>query len=298
MSTLVQLLSAGLALGAVYALVALGFVVIYRASQVFNFAQGELLTVGALLMVALSGWGLPWGVAAASTVLLTGLLAATIERVVLRPLVGRPVFTTVIVTIFLGFLLRAASVVSFGTEPWAMPTPWAADAVVDLGGVKLLVNEIVTVAAALATLGLFQLGIRFTRAGVAMRATALDQETALALGIPVGRIFWGTWFLAGATAAIGGICLAMFPRTADVNLGFIAFRAFPAVIVGGLDSVWGTVIAAVGLGVLEVLSQAYVNPLLGNFGHDLHTVLPYLVMIAVLMVRPYGLFGTADVERV
>ena len=296
MSTWVQLLSSGLALGAIYALVALGFVVIYRASQVFNFAQGEFLTIGALSMVAFTQAGAPWAVAFMGSLLVTGLLAAGIERAILRPLVGRRVFT--IVTIFLAFLLRACAIVAFGAETMGMPTPWAADAVAEIGGVKILVNELVTIGGCALTLVLFQLGIRFTKAGVAMRATAVDQETALALGIPVGRIFGGTWFLAGMTAALGGICLAMFPRSADVNLGFIALRAFPAVIVGGLDSVWGTVVAAVGLGVLEVLSQAYINPLLGDFGHDLHTVLPYLVMIAVLMVRPYGLFGTPDVERV
>ena len=298
MTTLVQLVSSGLALGAVYALVALGFVIIYRASQVFNFAQGEFLTLGGLLMVYLTQSGLPWGMAFVATLLLVGLLSASIERTILRPLVGRPVFTTVIVTIFLAFLLRAAAIILFGADTYGMPTPWTADAVVDIGGVRILVNEVATIIGCGLTLLLFQIGIRFTRAGVAMRATAVDQETALALGIPVGRIFGGTWFLAGATAALGGICLAMFPRSADVNLGFIALRAFPAVIVGGLDSVWGTVIAAIGLGMLEVLSQAYINPHLGNFGHNLHTVLPYLVMIGVLMVRPYGLFGTADVERV
>ncbi|MBX2802427.1 MAG: branched-chain amino acid ABC transporter permease [Myxococcales bacterium] len=298
MTSFVQLLSSGLALGAVYALVALGFVIIYRASQVFNFAQGELLTVGALSMVSLRSAGLPWAVAAALSILFTGLLAATVERVVLRPLVGRPVFTTVIVTIFVGFLIRSGALLAWGSGTYGMPTPWPTDATVQLGEARLLVNALVTVGGCLVVLGGFYLLVRFSRVGVAMRATASDQETALALGIPVGRIFGVVWFLAGATAAIGGICLSFFPRSADISLGFVALRAFPAVIVGGLDSVWGTVLAAAALGVLEVLTQAYVNPNLGAFGHNFHTVLPYFVMVAVLVVRPYGLFGTPDVERV
>ena len=168
---------------------------------------------------------------------------------------------------------------------------------VELGTARILVNSLFTVGVGAAALLAFFVGVRRTRLGVAMRAVASDQETSLALGIGVGRVIGATWFIAGALAALGGICLAMFPRSADVNLGFVALRAFPAVIVGGLDSVMGTVIAAMMLGVLEVLTQAYLNPHLGVVGHNLHTVLPYLVMIAVLVVRPYGLFGTPDVER-
>ena len=158
---------------------------------------------------------------------------------------------------------------------------------------------------ALATMGLtalalvaFYLLIRYSKVGVAMRATASDQETALAVGIPVGRVFGATWFISGAYAALAGMCLGLFPRAVEVNLGFVALRALPAVIVGGLDSVWGTVLAGLLLGVLEVLAQGYVNPYLGEFGHNFHAVFPYVVMIAFLVVRPYGLFGTAEVERV
>ncbi len=292
-----QLLWAGLALGAVYALVSLGFVLIYRASQVFNFAQGEFLTVGALVMVALTRAGWPWGLALVGALALTGGLAAALERAILRPLVGRPVFTTVIVTIFLGILLRAGALIAFGPEARGMPTPWPHDTVIEVGEARIFANALATVVASGLTLLAFHVGLRYTRVGVAMRATALDQETALALGLPVGRIFGGVWFVAGATAALGGICLALFPRQADVSLGFVALRAFPAVIVGGLDSIGGTVIAAVALGVLEVLTQAYVSPMLGPVGHNVHTVLPYAVMIAVLVVRPHGLLGTPQVER-
>jgi len=298
MTTFLQLLAGGLALGAIYALIALGFVVIYRASAVFNFAQGELVMVGALVMVTLSRAGVPFWGALALSMLATATLAAGIERVVLRPLVGRPVFTTVIVTIFVGLLVRAGALMAWGADTYGMPTPWPTDQVVTLAGARILVNAVATVVAGLLALGLFAALVRFSRLGVAMRATASDQEAALALGIPVGRVFLTTWAIAGAYAALAGVCLSFFPRSADVTLGFVALRAFPAVIVGGLDSAVGTVVAAMLLGVLEVLAQAYVNPHLGELGHNFHTVLPYVLMIGVLVARPWGLLGRADVERV
>ncbi len=298
MTTFVQLVASGLALGAVYALVALGFVVIYRASEVFNFAQGELLTIGALLMVTFTGLGLPWGVSLGGAMVFTGVLGAAIERIVLRPLVGRPVFVTIIVTIFVGFVLRALAIITWGTDPRGMPTPWETTAAVEVGGASLLVSSVMAVVAGTIAVVAFFVVLRTSRLGVAMRATANDQETALAMGIPVGRIFMSTWFIAGATAALGGVFLGMFPRNVDVNMGFIALRAFPAVIVGGLDSVGGTVLAGLLLGVMEVLAQGYVNEHLGAFGHNFHSVFPYVVMIGFLVVRPYGLFGRADVERV
>jgi len=165
-------------------------------------------------------------------------------------------------------------------------------------GASVLVNSLVAVVVGALALGAFQVLIRTTRLGVAMRATSCDQETALALGIPVGRIFGATWFIAGALAALAGVCLALYPRSVDVNLGFIALRAFPAVIIGGLDSVGGAVLAGFLLGVLEVLTQGYVNAHLGSFGHNFHAVFPYIAMIGFLIVRPYGIFGTREVERV
>ena len=297
MTTFLQLTSSGLALGAVYALIALGFVVIYRASEVFNFAQGELLTLGAFGFITLTGLGLPWSLALVGAMLLTGLLGAVLERTLLRPLVGRPVFVMIILTIFLGAVLRAAAVVIWGTEPRGVPTPWDTTATVEVLGARVLWNNIGAVIASAVALGVFYLATRKSRLGVAMRATSCDQEVSLALGIPVGRVFGTTWFVAGALAALAGIFLAMFPRQLDTNLGFVALRAFPAVIVGGLDSVAGPVIAGVILGLLEVLAQGYVNPYLGDFGHNFHAVFPYVVMILFLVVRPQGLFGRADVER-
>lgn len=293
-----QLSASGLALGAVYALVALGFVVIYRASRVFNFAQGEFLTLGAYVMTTLIGVGLPWPLAVVSTMLLTGLVAAAVERSVVRPMVGRPVFVTIILTIFVGVLLRIAVMAVWKAQTRAVATPWNPLGTVDIAGVRLLFSSFAIVGAAVAVLGAFFLMNKYTRIGTAMRAASADQEVAQGLGIPVGRILGLTWFLAGAFAGLGGVALGIFPGQVDPNLGYIALRAFPAVIVGGLDSPAGAVVAGAGLGLLEVLAQGYVNPKLGGFGHDFHTVFPYLFMIVFLVVRPYGLFGTRRVERV
>jgi branched-chain amino acid transport system permease protein len=316
MADALQYLVSGIAIGSVYALVALGFVVIYRASKVFNFAHGEFLTFGALMMAllyspsvapelmnqigspTLSGFGLPWGVALILTVVATGLLAAGIERIVLRPMVGRPVFVTIIITLFIGILLRTGMSLGWGNQPIPLSTPWPPMSGMDVGSAVLQYDKLAPIiAGALAMLGFYGL-LKYTRLGVAMRATAVDQEACVAMGIPVGRIFGATWFIAGAIAGLGGVFIGSSSELGvDPNLGFIAFRAFPAVIVGGLESPLGAVIAGLLLGVLEVLTSAYINEPLGSFGTNFHMVLPYLVMIVVLIFKPYGLFGTRKVER-
>ncbi len=297
-AALMQLIVSGLALGAAYALIALGFVVIYQSSQVFNFAHGEFLTIGGFSMVSMHGLGLPWPLALLAAMVLTGLVAAGVERVVIRPMIGRPVFVTIILTLFVAYLLRALAVVIWDTDLHGMPTPWDPTGSIELWGARILYNSIGAVVSGGLALGVFFALLKYSRLGIGMRATNSDQEVALALGIPVGRIFMATWFLAGMFAALAGVFLSMFPQSLDINLGFTALRAFPAVIVGGLTSPIGAVVAGLLLGLSEVLAQRYLEPLLGGFGHNVHEVFPYVIMIAFLMIRPYGLFGTKDVERV
>ena len=313
MPELLQYLVSGLALGAIYGLVALGFVVIYRASEVFNFAHGELLTFGAAVMVwlsavprsetsdplglAIDGAGVPWPLALVCAMGITGLAAMGIERLVLRPLVGRPVFVPIILTLFVGFVLRVVVTLIFGNDPMPIATPWPSLGAIELGGATLDYNSVAAILAAAVAFLAFGLLMQFSTLGVAMRAAASNQETALSLGIPVGPILAVTWFVAGALAALGGIFLGIRDYSVDMNLGLVALRAFPAVIVGGLDSMLGAVLAGLMLGVMEVLTAGYVNAWLGPMGKNLHTVLPYLIMIGVLVVRPYGLLGTRKVER-
>lgn len=300
MSTFFQLLFSGLALGAIYALIALGFVVIYRSSQVFNFAHGEFLTLGAYSMVSLCKIGLPWGLALIGSMLITGLIAAIIEKTVLRPLVGRPVFVTIILTIFLGYILHAGVVGFWGTDPVDMPTPWDNTRTFQLFGAYIQLKSIITIAVGLLALLLFFLMFRFSRMGIGMRAASNDQEAALSLGMPIGRIFGATWFLAGMYAALAGVFVSVSstPSYVEHDIGYIALRAFPVVIVGGLESASGAVIAGFLLGVVELLAQGYLNPNLGEFGKNFHVVFPYLVMLIFLIFRPYGIFGRKEVERV
>ena len=298
MQVFIQLLLAGLALGSIYALVALGFVVIYRSSAVFNFAHGEFLMIGAFLMITLVAAGVPWIGALAITMVATGLLGMAVERGVLRPMVGQPVFVTVILTIFIGLVLRIFAVAIWGVSERGMPTPWDTTGILNIAGARVTFNSLGAITAGAIVLTGFYFLFQRSKVGIGMRATASDQEVSLGLGIPVGKVFALSWFLAGALAALAGVFLGMFPRIVDINLGFIALRAFPAVLIGGLESPLGAVIGGLSLGVLELLAQGYVNPLLGTFGQNFHAVFPYVVMIAFLMVRPYGLFGTHEVERV
>ena len=312
-----QLLVSGLALGVIYGLVALGFVIIYRASQVFNFAHGEFLTLGAVLMVFASspaldtkanpfalgshgvdGWGLPWGAALVLAMSVTGAVAMVVERFVLRPLVGRPVFVTIIVTLFIGAILRVCIILIFGNDTLPILTPWEPLGTVNVGSAMLDYSSIASLVAGIIAFGAFGYLLQKTRFGIQMRATSSDQEAALGVGIPVGKILAITWFLAGAMAALAGVFLGIRDYSVDLNLGYIALRAFPAVIVGGLDSVLGAIVAGLLLGTLEVMTAGYVNALLGPWGKNLHTVMPYLAMIVVLMIRPQGLFGSEKVERV
>ena len=332
MDQVIQLFFDGLALGSIYALVALGFVVIYRSSQVFNFAQGEFLVFGGMMFwwftskppepaemdmmeMALAmdsmqpspggaddAWypALPWGVGLVLAMVSTGLLGVITERVALRPLLGKPVFVTIIVTIFLGLILRTLMVLKFGVDPHPLPTAWEQTATVDMAGAKVNVKALVTIGAAAVALAGYFWVVKKTRLGVGMRATSSDQETALGLGIPVGRIFGLSWFIAGAFAALGGMFLGMYPRMGiDITTSFDALQAFQAVIIGGLDSAAGAVIAGLALGLSVVFAEVYLGKeLLGNFGDGFHHVFPYLLMVAFLVLRPRGIFGTEKVERV
>ncbi|MFN0245332.1 MAG: branched-chain amino acid ABC transporter permease [Kofleriaceae bacterium] len=298
MTDIVMLTAAGLSLGAMYALVALGFSVIYRASRVFNFAHGELLAIGAFSMASLTDMRVPWVLALVVSMLITGVVAMGIERAVVRPMIGRPVFVTIILTLFVALLLRALSIVIWGVQPKSIASPLGESALSLGGGGSIPYQTLAQIVVALLALGLFFFMLGKTRLGVGMRATSADQEVAMGLGIPVGRVLGATWLFAGMLAGLAGVFAAMkhamFSHEATL---IIAFRAFPAVIVGGLTSPTGTVIAGFLLGLLEIFAPVYLGPHLGGFGRNLQDVFPYVIMIVFLMVRPYGLLGTRDVER-
>ena len=290
-----QLLFQGFALGCIYALVALGFTVVYRASKVINFAQGSLLLVGAYLVSVLAtGLKLPFVVAVVAAIALLAAGAAVFQVTVLRRMLGQPVFVLVMVTIGLSIVIDSSIPAIFGGNARILGDPWGGSAV-SVGGVTLNWVRIWTVLCTGLILALYFAFDRFSRYGLLMRATAADEETALAVGVPVRRVYALTWAIAGGVAAVGGMFLAGFPSSVNPTLGDVSLRAFPAIILGGLDSPQGAVVGGITIGIVEVMASGYAPEWLGS---NFAAVAPYLVMILVLLGRPYGLFGTRPVERV
>jgi branched-chain amino acid transport system permease protein len=298
MTDFLQLLTQGIALGAVYGLTALGFVVVYKATAVINFAHGELLLLGAYLVYAFHAQaGLPFVAAVPLAMASMAAVGWAIERGVLRRMVGRPTFAVVMITIGLAIVFRQTATAVWGFDDLLLGDPWGASRVA-LGDLRVSAASVASLAAAGALFTAFLLFFRSSKAGIAMRATAIDQEAALAVGIPVRAVYAWSWMIAGATATVAGVFLAAFPATLHPGLGFVAFRAFPAAILGGLDSPGGAVIGGLLVGVTELLVQGYQPQFAPWLGDNFHVAASYLLMIAVLVARPYGLFGTREVERV
>jgi branched-chain amino acid transport system permease protein len=293
-----QVCFAGLALGARYALVALGFVIIYRATGVINFAQGGLLAVGAYLTYALANQaGLPFWPAVLLALLCSGLLGASLERVVLRRMVGQPIFSVIMVTIGLLFILDQVVTWIWGFDALNLDDPWGVETV-DAGGVVLSVRDLWTLALTALALGALFAFFRFSRLGVAMRATAMDPEAALAQGISARSVYAASWAIAAVLATIAGVTLASGPAALSPGIGAIALLAFPAMIVGGLESPGGAVAGGIIIGLAQALTAAYQEDLFPWAGDGFSAVMPYVVMILILLVRPYGLFGAREVRRV
>jgi len=305
--------ASGLALGAIYALLALGLVLIYKATQVLNFAHGALAALGAYFaayfVVTLNFPGryleavpltMQWALSALFAVVLTAAVGYLVERLTIQPMIGEPLFAVVMITIALDIIIRTLTNDLIGQATRSLASPWGTD-VVDFGAVTIAKTEIATIVVTLVTLALVAWFFR-TRIGVAMRATAFDQEAAMAQGINAGRIFAIAWMIGAGLAALGGIFSSLFPRSGGVTVdqtAFFAFRALPAVIIGGLDSISGAVLGGFIVGLAEVYAGAYLIGETWSFlGVGFSRIWPYLVMMIVLLVRPYGLFGTEEISRV
>jgi branched-chain amino acid transport system permease protein len=295
-TTFAQLLFAGIALGSVYALVALGFTVVFRATRVINFAQGEMLAFGAFLTswLVLSG-GLPFWLALVVGAGVTAGIGLAFQALVLRFALGRPDFTVVMLTLGLAAILQSAIPPLFGSNPRANGDPWGASAL-HAAGLVLNWVQIWSIVTAVVVLVAFYWFNR-SHFGLAMRAAAADEEAALAVGIPLRRVFAVAWALAGLVACIGGVFVAGFPSTLDPTVGNVALLAFPAIILGGIDSTTGAVLGGFLIGAVQELTAGYQPQYLSWLGHNFYLAAPYVVMILVLLVRPYGLFGSRPAER-
>lgn len=290
MSTFINLLVYGTADGAILALAALGFVLIYKSTGVINFAQGEFLLVGAYVFyTAFVILQLPVVVAAVVGAVVATILAVLIERLILRPMVGESAISIIMVTIGLSMFLKAVVQMFYGTSPKSQPAILPRSSVSFLGA-TIPLNRLLVILIAAIVLTLFTIFFRKSRHGIAMRAVADDQQAAMTMGISVRRIFAMAWALAAVSALIAGVLLGDISAV-DQNLASFGLLVFPVVILGGLDSVPGTIIGGLTMGLLAQFVSGYLEP-------GLATVIPYIVLVLILLVRPYGILGETRIERV
>ena len=290
MDFLALLVATGLVSGATYGLIAMGFALIYKSTGVVNFAQGELVMLTAYVSFSLANaLGLSLVPLLVVTIPISMAIGLALERLIIRPMLGEPVFSIVMATVGLAVILRGIVVLIWGSEPLNFPAGLPTT-VVAVAGVPFYPAQLCLLGAlALVTLGAW-LFLRFTRLGMAMRAVAANETAALLMGISVDRIHAAAWMLSAAIAAVAGVLFAVNFKLAP-DLWFQGLKSFPAVILGGLDSVIGASLAGLIIGVIENLAQGYL-------GEGLREIAGFVVIIIVLMVRPYGLFGSADIERV
>jgi branched-chain amino acid transport system permease protein len=299
MAYFIQLLFAGIAQGCIYALIGLGFSIIFKASEVINFAQGELLLVGAYVVSAgVFEWHLPFLLALIVGLAVTVLIGLLFERFILHRMIGRPVFSILMITIGLDIILRTAVIVIWGSKPIPAASPFDTTSGINYGGVHFGANDLWTIAITVVLCAALFYFFRYTRYGLAMRATALDQEAALAVGINIRTIYALAWGIAAAIATIGGVFLAIDSFAIDPTFGGAALIAFPAIILGGIDSISGAVVGGIVIGVIQILTAGYESRVASILGAGIHEITPYLIMILILLIRPYGLFGTRKVERI
>ena len=288
------LLTNGIMIGLMYALIALGFVLIYKATDAINFAQGEfVMFAGFLAAVAAEMVGAPFWLSA--LVAIAGMIALGfgLERVVLRPLIGRPVIAVVMATIGLAAVLRGTAVMAFGAGTRAIIMP-VSDEPFELGPIMLPPVQLVGAGVSLVFLAAFTWFFLKSRTGISMRAVADSQQVAMAMGINVRRYFALAWAMAGVVSALGGVVWGTMLGV-DNQLALVGLKVFPVVILGGLDSVMGAVIGGLIVGIVENFAAGYFDPIVGGGTKDFA---PYVLMILVLMIRPEGIFGRRRIERV
>ncbi|MBR0671996.1 branched-chain amino acid ABC transporter permease [Neoroseomonas soli] len=292
---LFQLVLNGLIVGALYGVVAMSFVLIYKASQVVNFAQGEFLLVGAwVCWWLLTAWQLPFWAGFLVTLAFMTIFGVLLQVIVLRPLIGEPVISVIMATVGLSIFFQALMKWMFGVFAQPFPPIFTADRMRVLGLEVQTVYLASLVVSALIMLG-FWWFFTYSKHGLAMRATAFDQQVAQSLGVSVPRVFAMSWAISAVVSAVAGVVVGVVNGVSSA-LSFYGIKVFPAVILGGLDSVVGAVLGGLIVGVLENVAQ-YVDAEWLNWG-NMYQIAPFYALILILLIKPYGLFGTRNIERV
>ena len=292
---LIQFVINGLIVGTLYAVVAMCFVLIYKASQVVNFAQGEFLLIGAwVCWLLLTKYQLPFWVGFPITLAFMMALGVLIQVLVLRPMIGEPVISIIMATVGLSIFLQALMKWIFGVSAQPFPQIFATRSV-DIFGLQVQTVYVMSTLVSLCVMAGFAYFFKFSRIGLAMRATAFDQQVAQSLGISVRQMLALSWGISAMVSAVAGVVVGIVNGVSS-GLSVFGIKIFPAVILGGLDSIVGAVLGGLIIGVLENLSH-YVDQQYLNWG-NLYEIVPFYVLIVILMIKPYGLFGTRDIERV
>ncbi len=280
----------GLATGCVYALIALGFVLIFKATDVVNFAQGEfVMASGFMSYTLLIGLGFPYGLVLVATIVLSGLMGVVLERVVVRPIMDAPIFSIVIATIGASIVLRSSAGIVYGYDVLPLPTIFSKDPI-RVGFLRFTAMDVGVIGSSLAIMVALYLFFKLTKTGMAMRATAQSQTAARLMGVSVKRIFSLTWAISAAIGGVAGVLIAPIIYL-DPNLGFIGVKAFAGAILGGFGSIPGAIVGGMLLGVIENLAGYFFNA-------GIKQVSTYILLILVLVVRPSGFFGAAPIRKV
>ena len=294
MDILLQVLITGTATGGVYGLIALGFVLIYKATSILNLATGAFMTIGAFVcLTVMTGAGAPFWAAFLSTLIFAFLLGLLIEKVILRQLIGEPTISVVMVTIGMAFILQGLTHIIWSPDYRSFPEIFPPEPL-DLGFAVVPSGLLWGFIFAVIGTIVFMLIFKFSRTGIAMRATANDQQAALSMGISVRWIFALSWSFGAIAAVIGGIVIGNISGI-SIYMGDIGLKVLAVIILGGLDSIGGAIVGGFIIGILENLAGIYLDPI---FGGGVKGVAPFFILVLILMIRPYGLFGKEIIERV
>jgi branched-chain amino acid transport system permease protein len=292
MEFFLQLLVNGISLGFLYALSALGFVMIFKSSSVLNFAHGELLALGAFMFLVLSAWAkLPIILAFALTLIGSFALGFVIERLFLRPLIGEALIEVIMLTVGLAAMFKGLMLFIFGGDIHDYPEFLPEGLSIQWGNIQIPSVYVATLIIGILFLIIFGLFFKYSSQGIYMRSVADNQPAALSLGVHVKRVFAMSWAIAALVCAMSGIVLGIINGINVHELSSIGLKVFPVVILGGLDSIGGAIIGGVIIGLLETFTGGYIST-------SLREVIPYIVLVVILMVKPYGLFGLVEIERV